>query len=72
MMFWHIQKSFKEAVKHKSLRIIEHIIEDLYLDLNHECFNNILHMFLFTCSMAERYNDPDMQEINRQIVRYLV
>ena len=72
MMYWHVQRAFKEAVKHKSLQVVEHIIEDLDLDLRHEGFKNLLHMFLFTCSMAETVNDPDMQEVNRQLVRYLV
>ena len=72
MMYWHVQRAFKEAVKYKSLQVVEHIIEDLDLDLRHESFKNLLHMFLFTCSMAETVNDPDMQEVNRQLVRYLV
>ena len=72
MMYWHVQRAFKEAVKYKSLQVVEHIIEDLDLDLRHESFKNILHMFLFTCSMAETIQDPDMQEVNRQLVRYLV
>ena len=66
MMFWHVQNAFKEALKNKSLLCIEYIIEDLYLDLNHECFgHNLLHKFMHTCSMAERYEDEEMKEINR-------
>ena len=65
LMFWHTQRAFKEAIKYKSLLIIEHLIEDLDLDLRHECFGELLHKFLFTCSMAERYKDEDMKEINR-------
>lgn len=72
MMFWHVQRAFKEALKHKSLMVMEHVIEDLKLDLQHECFGPLLHMFMYTCSMAERYEDEDMKEINRQVVRYLV
>jgi len=73
MMFWHVQNSFKEALKHKSLMCIEYMIEDLHLDLKHECFgNNLLHKFIHTCSMAERYDDEDMKEVNRQVLRYLV
>lgn len=72
MMFWHTQNAFKEALKHKSLKCIEHMIEDLELDLQHECFGPLLHKFMYTCSMAERYNDEDMKEINYQVVRYLV
>ena len=72
-MFWHVQAAFKEALKNKSLLVIEYIIEDLEIDLHHECFgNNLLHKFIHTCSMAERYDDEDMKEVNRQVVRYLV
>jgi hypothetical protein len=52
-MYWHVQRAFKEAVKYKSLQIVEHVIEDLDLDLRHESFKNLLHMVLFTSSMAE-------------------
>ncbi len=53
--------------------MIEHLIEDLELDLQHECFGgSLLHKFIFTCSMAERFNDEDMKEVNRQILRYIV
>lgn len=66
MMFWHVQNAFKEALKFKSLLCIEYMIEDLFLDLNHECFgHNLLHKFMHTCSMAERFEDEDMKEINR-------
>lgn len=71
-MFWHVQRAFKEAVKYKSLRLIEHMIEDLELDLQHECFGNLLHKYIFTCASAEKMKDHDMQEVNRQVVRYLV
>lgn len=71
-MYWHVQRAFKEAVKYKSLQVAEHIIEDLDLDLRHDSFKNLLHMFLFTCSMAETVQDLDLQEINRQLVRYIV
>ena len=53
IMYWHVQRAFKEAVKYKSLQIVEHVIEDLDLDLRHESFKNLLHMVLFTASMAE-------------------
>lgn len=71
MMFWHVQRAFKIAIRNKSLLVIEHIVEDLDLDLTHECFKELFHMFLFTCPMAEQLKDEDMQEVNRQVVRYL-
>ena len=71
MIFWHVQRAFKIAIRNKSMLIIEHLVEDLDLDLSHECFKDTFHMFLYTCTMAEQLKDPDMQEINRQVVRYL-
>ena len=47
LMYWHIQKSFKTAVKISSLMIIEFIIEDLKLDLTHECFKDLGHITIF-------------------------
>jgi hypothetical protein len=47
IMFWHVAKSFKAAVKFKQLNIIEFIIEDLDLPLAHEAFDGMIHMFIF-------------------------
>ena len=47
IMFWHVAKSFRAAVKHKKLNIIEFIIEDLDLPLDHEAFKGMLHLFIF-------------------------
>ena len=71
IMFWHIQKAFKEAVKYKSLPIIHYLVEDLELDLKHPTFNGFFHIFLFSCQKAERENDEDEIELNRQVVTYL-
>ena len=49
LMFWHMNKSFKAALRGKKLNLIEFMIEDLDLPLNHECFYGILHTFLFAC-----------------------
>jgi len=49
IMFWHITKAFKAAVKHKQLLIIEFIVEDLDTPLNHEAFEGMLHFFIFQC-----------------------
>ena len=35
LMYWHVQKGFKAAVKHKKLEIIEFVIEDLDMPLNY-------------------------------------
>ena len=65
LMFWHVQKAFKEAVKHRSLQIIQYIVEDLSLDLKHTTFQGFFHIFLFSCQKAERENDSDEREVNR-------
>ena len=65
IMFWHVQKAFKEAVKYRSLQIIHYIVEDLEIDLNHTSFNGFFHIFLFSCQKAEREGDEDEIEINR-------
>jgi hypothetical protein len=49
LMFWHVQKSLKAAVKNKNIPIIEFIIDELKLSLNHEAFKKYLHIFLFAC-----------------------
>ena len=76
IMYWHIQKSLKAAVKSKQLLIIEFIIEDLDTPLHHEAFEGFLHNFLFFCQEAELEEDPEKKdlgrEVNRQILRYLV
>jgi hypothetical protein len=75
MMFWHVSKCFKAAVKGKKLNMIEFMIEELELPLKHECFQGYFHIFLFQCQEAEMEEDAelkeDAQEVNRQIVRYL-
>ena len=70
-MYWHVTRAFKIALRHKSLLVIEHLVEDLDIDLTHESFKETFHMFLFVCQMAEQMDDEDMKEVNRQVVRYL-
>ena len=65
LMFWHIQKAFKEAVKYKCMPIIHYLIEDVEIDLKHPTFNGFFHLFLFSCQKAERENDEDERELNR-------
>lgn len=38
LMYWHVTKAFKAAVKNRRLDVIEFIINDLELSLNHEAF----------------------------------
>jgi len=65
IVFWHVQQVFKISLRNKSLEIIEHLIEDLDVTIDHECFKDVFHMFLYTCVMAEQLKDDDMREVNR-------
>ena len=38
LMFWHVTKGLKAAVKNKQIALIHYIIEDLHVSLNHEAF----------------------------------
>jgi len=49
IMYWHVTRAFKIALRHKSLLVIEHLVEDLDLDLTHQSFKDTFHMFLFVC-----------------------
>ncbi len=49
MVYWHVTKAFKTALRHKSLKVIEHLVEDLDVDLTHDSFKETFHMFLFVC-----------------------
>jgi hypothetical protein len=57
LIFWHVQRAFKLAIRNKSMLIIKHLVEDLGLDLSHKCFKEMFHMFLYTCTMVEQLKD---------------
>ena len=65
LMYWHVTKAFKEALKQKHLNLIAFMIVDLKLSLNHETFDKVLHLFLFGCQEAEIENDEEGMELNR-------
>ena len=48
-MFWHVSKGFKAAVKNRHVDLIEYIIKELEMSLDHEAFQKYLHLFLFGC-----------------------
>ena len=56
-MYWHLTKCFKAALKQKNLKMIEFMIEDLDMPLNHEAFDGLLHIFVFSCQEAEIEKD---------------
>ena len=70
-MFWHIQKAFKEAIKFRKLLIVEYIVEELDIKLDHDCFFGYFHRVLKSCMDAEDEQDEVEQDVNRMIVRYL-
>lgn len=57
LMFWHIQKAFKEAIKFRQLFIVEYIVEELDIKLSHECFYGYFHRVLKTCMDADEEKD---------------
>jgi hypothetical protein len=53
LMFWHVTKGLKAAVKNKHIELVRYMIEELRLSLDHEAFHKYLHLFLFGCQEAE-------------------
>ena len=50
LMFWHVTKGLKAAVKNKHVDVTRYIVDEpLYVSLNHEAFEKYLHLFLFGC-----------------------
>ena len=49
IMYWHMTKCFKAAMKARKLNMVEFIIEDLDMPLNHEAFDGYLSTFIFMC-----------------------
>lgn len=72
LMFWHVSKGFKSAVKNRHLNIIRFIIEDLEMSLDHEAFQKYLHLFLFSCQEAEIEEDQEGMQTNREVLKLLV
>ena len=60
LMFWHIQKAFKEAIKYRQLFIVEYIVDSLDIKLSHECFYGYFHRVLKTCMDADEEKDDGM------------
>ena len=71
-MFWHVSKGFKAAVKNRHVDLIEYIIKELEMSLDHEAFQKYLHLFLFGCQEAEIEENEEGIETNRKILRLLV
>ena len=57
LMFWHVQKAFKEAIKFRQLFIVEYIVEELDIKLSHEAFFGYFHRVLKTCMEADEERD---------------
>ena len=65
LMFWHVQKALKEAIKHRQLFIIEYVVIEMEMKLTHACFFGFFHKFLFSCVEAEDMKDEADQEVNQ-------
>lgn len=46
--------------------------EGLSADLNHPCFKNLFHTYIFVCKMGEMSGDETLMEKNRAIVNLLI
>lgn len=63
LMFWHVTKALKAAVKNKHIEMVSFLIDELGLSLNHEAFQKYLHLFLFGCQEAEMLeNQEDIED----------
>mmetsp|Transcript_21383 Transcript_21383/g.20551 ORF Transcript_21383/g.20551 Transcript_21383/m.20551 type:complete len:98 (+) Transcript_21383:75-368(+) len=49
LMFWHIQKAFKAAIKNKHYGVVDFLVNDLLLSTDHEAFQGMIHLFVFNC-----------------------
>ena len=50
---------------------MEYIVEELDINLSHDCFFGYFHRVLRTCVDADEEKDEVEQDVNRMIVRYL-
>jgi len=71
-MYWHVTKALKAAMKNRHLDLVRYMIEDLELSLDHEAFQKLLHLYLFSCQSAETENDEEGRKLNREIFKLLV
>ncbi len=56
LMFWHVTKALKAAVKNKHVDVTRYIVDEpLFVSLNHEAFQKYLHLFLFGCQEADMH-----------------
>jgi hypothetical protein len=72
ILYWHMIKAFKAAYKAKKVQILEFIIEDVEMPLNHEAFDGFLHAFIFFCQESEINKDDLEKDINRLICAFLM
>ena len=59
LMFWHVTKALKAAVKNKQIEVVRYVIEDLQVSLEHEAFVKYIHLYLFGCQEAEMEDQPE-------------
>jgi hypothetical protein len=71
LMYWHVQKAFKEVIRQKHLQMIEYFVDTLEMSLNEDSFYGYLHPVIFRFSMDEKKGDQDEIEVNRLILQFL-
>jgi hypothetical protein len=49
LMFWHMTKALKAAIKNKQVEVVALMVNELSLCIDHEAFANFIHIFLFNC-----------------------
>ena len=76
LMYWHVTKSLKAAVKEKHVNIVRFIIDELLLSLDHEAFKGYIHLFLFGCQEAALETDPELRQdahkVNHELLSLLI
>jgi hypothetical protein len=72
LMYWHVTKSLKAAVKNKHVDVTRYIIDELNLDLDHEAFHKYLHLFLFSCQEVNFLQSEEEKEEASQTFRELL
>jgi len=76
LMYWHVTKGLKAAVKNKQVEFVAYLIDELQVSLDHEAFDKYLHLFLFGCQEANMLDTTEAcaeaHVENRQLLKLLV
>ena len=67
IMFWHITKAFKAALKERSFDVLDFLINDLLLCIDHDAFRGVIHIFLY--NFTEDEFSIELKSILRLLVK---